>query len=81
MYAGGISVVTAGVSTGATVLAFGVDPLWHLTAVEDIDADGHADFVWSQESTGAVAVWRLNRGLFLGAGILGTTGDPNWQMR
>jgi hypothetical protein len=47
--------LTAGLPTGATILAFGVDPLWHLTAVEDTDADGHADFIWSQEGTGDIS--------------------------
>jgi FG-GAP-like repeat len=74
---------------GATVVdqkALSVDRAsslsWKIHGVGDVNADGMADLLWQNESTGEVAVWYLNGFVVLGGQLLSipNVGDLSWNM-
>ena len=69
---------------GTELLSVGriTDAHWHIRAVGDVDADGHADIIWQNDATGALGVWLLN-----GSSVINQHGlsipivpDLNWRI-
>ena len=69
---------------GTELLSMGriTDAHWHIRAVGDVDADGHADIIWQNDATGALGVWLLN-----GSSVINQHGlsipivpDLNWRI-
>lgn len=68
--AGGNMVMWLGSSAGFTVVSFAPSPAgWVLACSGDIDADGATDLVWFNQSTSAVAYWKL-----MGSAIIDSRG-------
>jgi hypothetical protein len=53
-----------------------------IAGAADIDADGHPDLVWQDDTTGALSVWYMNGVVRTSVGPLGTgAANPVWRIR
>ena len=66
--------------TSSAFVATGVDAAWKVIGVHDFDADGHADVLWQNSSTGDVVVWLMNGASKTSAAFVATGVDLNWKV-
>ena len=58
------------------------DQAWRVVGVADMNGDGNVDLVWHHSTTGAVAVWLMNRMHLMDARLLNDSApDTNWHLR
>jgi hypothetical protein len=58
------------------------DQAWRVVGVADMNRDGNVDLVWHHSTTGAVAVWLMNRMHLMDARLLNDSApDTNWHLR
>ena len=58
------------------------DTNWKIKIVRDVDGNGRADFIWQNQSTGALVVWFMNGTTYLSGYAMtpGSVSDLNWRL-
>ena len=56
------------------------DTHWRIVGAGDINADGKADLIWHNKSTGQVYAMLLNGTSVTGGAMIHTEPDPNWDI-
>ena len=53
---------------------------WAVAGTGDFNADGYADIVWYNTSTGQAVIWLMNGTSVMGGGSTGSAPSP-WQIQ
>jgi FG-GAP-like repeat/Lectin C-type domain len=71
-------VVRLNTDTGAEVVT---GPGWKVIGLTDLDADGKKDFIWQNQSTGRISLWRMGgdyNNVIIGGGDIAIDPGPTW---
>ncbi|MEB3293158.1 MAG: hypothetical protein VKJ24_08350 [Synechococcales bacterium] len=56
-------------------------PGWRVIGLTDLDGDGKRDFIWQNESTGRISLWRMSgdyNNVIIGGGDINIDPGPTW---
>ncbi len=69
-----------GIREKIAVAPISMDSSWSIQGVGDFDRDGNLDLLWRSSTEGAVVVWRLNQGRFVGADTIAPKIGLDWKI-
>lgn len=61
------------------MIAIGVPHEWQIVGTADINGDGHPDILWQSSQTGAVLVWYMVGGQYVGGESIAKGVPDGWK--